>query len=131
MIIPKEGNPNRQHFIQQANALIAGLSPTVAWKITATRYRKKRSLPQNSYFWGVIVDMIHKDTGNESNDIHDVLCGECFGWQEYEVMGLRKRRPVRGTSQLTVDEFVEFCEWCRAFAATNLGIVIPEPNEVM
>ncbi len=131
MIIPKASNPNHEHFRQQAHNLIDGLNLNIAWKVVATRHRKKRSNPQNSYFWGVIVKIICDETGNDANDIHDVLCGECFGWQEYEVMGLRKRRPVRGTSQLNVDEFEQFCEWCRAFAASNLGLVIPLPNEVM
>jgi hypothetical protein len=131
VLIPKATNPNYGHFKAQAHKLIDDLSPAKPWKITAVQYRKKRSNPQNSYFWTVIIGTLKTETGNDANDLHDVLCGEAFGWEEYQVLGKRKVRPVKGTSQLLVDEFESFCEWCRAYAAQNLGIVIPLPNEVM
>ena len=129
MIIPKDSNPNHEYYKDQALDLISELNPAFAWEVIAKRYRKKRSIPQNSYFWGVIVKIIHDETGNDAQDIHDVLCGECFGWIECEVMGIQKNKPVRGTSTLSVEEFEAFCEWCRAFAATEIGIIVPLPNE--
>lgn len=130
MILPKGSNPNHEYYKQQAHDLIDTLNPERAWKVTAVLHRKKRSNPQNKYFWGVIVKIICDETGNDAQDVHDVLCGDCFGWQEYEVMGKKKVRPVRGTSQLPVGEFEAFCEWCRAYSARNMGLVIPLPNEV-
>ena len=113
-----------------AHKLIDDLHPNKIWKVTAALYRKKRSNPQNSFWWGYVVGPICKDTGNDAQDVHDVLCGERFGWKEVMVLGRKKLKPVRGTSDLSVDEMEDFRIWCTAYAVRELGIVVPEPTEV-
>ena len=130
MIIPKSTNPNHDHFKRQAHGLIDGLNPDIAWKVTAVRSVKKRSNPQNAYHFGVIVKIICDDTGNDKNDIHEYLLGEHVGWVTYEVMGQLKKRPARRSHDMDVETFDKFNEWCLAWAAQNLGIVIPLPGEV-
>ena len=129
MIIPKSTNPNHDHFKRQAHDLIDGLNPDIAWKVTAVRSVKKRSNPQNSAYWGIVMKMISEHTGHDVNDLHEFMLGECFGWDEYEIMGKKKVRPHRTSSQLNTEEFNEYYQWCQQFAATNLGIIIPDPGE--
>ncbi len=131
MIIPKQTNPNYEHFKQKAHKLLDELNPNFPWKITAVRHRKKRSNPQNAYHWGVIITMICEDTGNDKNDIHEYLLGEYAGWEEYEVLGKRKVRPARRSADMNTEEFNDFNEWCSAWAAKNLGMVIPMPGETI
>lgn len=131
MIIPKGTNPNHAHYQTKAITLIQDLNPNYAWKIVATRHRKTRSNPQNAYHWGVIIDLICQDTGNDKNDIHEYLLGEYAGWETYEVFGRKKVRPARRSHDMNVDQFNDFNEWCSAWAAKNLGIVIPMPGETL
>ena len=131
MIIPKGSNPNHLHFVEQAVCLIRDLNPAYPWDVTVKRYRKPRSNPANRYHWGVIVKIICEETGNEAEDIHEYLLGEHVGWETYEVLGNLKKRPSRRSHTMTVEEFENFNEWCRAWAAQNLGIVIPLPGETV
>ena len=130
MIIPKSTNPNHDHFKKQAHDLIDGLNPDIAWKVTAVRSVKKRSNPQNAYHWGVIIKTICDETGNETNDVHEILLGNFVGWETYEVFGQMKKRPSRRSHNMETEMFENFNEYCRAFAASDLGIVIPLPGEV-
>ena len=131
MIIPKGSNPTYQIFQSKCIHLIGELSRDYEWEITAKRYKKKRSNPANNYHWGVVVETICKDTGNDKNDIHEYLLGEHVGWETYDVLGTLKKRPVRRSHNMTSEEFEDFNEWCRAWAAQNLGMVIPMPGETV
>jgi len=131
VIIPKGDHPNCQHFRNRAHNLIDELSPEYAWEITAKRYKKKRSNAQNKYHWGVVIKTICDETGNDANDMHEHLLGERFGWLDYDVMGIPKRKPARRSSELSTDEFEAFNEWCRAYAATHAGVAVPLPGEVI
>ena len=129
MIIQKEDSPVRSFNIKSAIKLIHDLNPAYPWEVTVKRYRKPRSNPANAYHWGVIVKVICDETGNESNDIHEYLLGEHVGWVEYEVLGTVKKRPSRRSHDMNVEDFEKFNEYCRSFAASNLGLVIPLPGE--
>ena len=65
------------------------------WSIEIKQWREKRSRAQDAYYWAAIVHPVALDTGNENEDIHQWLLGECFGWEEHNVMGNRRKRPVR------------------------------------
>ena len=129
MIIPVGQNPNYEHFKQMAIEAITGLNQSYPWDVTFKRYRKPRSRPQECYHWGVIIKVMREETGNESDDLHEYLLGEHTGWVEYDVLGATKRRPAKRSKDMNVEEYENFNEYCRAFAASNLGLVIPLPGE--
>jgi len=131
MIIPKGSNPNYEHYKNKALRLIDELNLSYPWDITAKRYRKQRSNPQNAYHWGVVVKIICDETGNDSNEIHEYLLGEYVGWVEYEFMDEIRRKPARRSHDMNVERFESFNEWCRSWASQNLGIVIPLPGETV
>ena len=102
------------------------------WEVIIRRYRKPRSNAQLAYFWGGVVQTVVEETGNDKNDIHDFLCGEYFGWQECEMFGAKRKKPIRTLTSpepLTVEEMVNFCEWCASRMAQE-NIIIPPPHEV-
>jgi len=106
------------------------------WKVTVDLYKKTRSNPQNNSLWGVAYPAIREATGNEAQDLHDLFCGEFFGWVEYEVLGKKKKRPRRTTTTdengkravLTTLEFMDFYEFIQRTAA-EYGVHVPSPNE--
>ena len=87
--------------------------------------RKYSSLPQNRYYWGVIVKIISDYTGHTPDEIHDVLKWK-FLVQEDE----KHIKYVPSTSDLTTAEREEYHAQCRRWAALVLELNVPMPNEV-
>lgn len=93
---------------------------------------KKRSLPQNAYFHGVIVPMIADSIGEQDqNEIKAILkskflskekplAGKDNQWEMIKIVGR--------TSKLSTDNFSIFVEKCRTWASSFLGINIPDPD---
>ena len=131
MIIPRGDSPNHSHHFHKVLDLIDRLNSDYAWEVTVKRHRKKRSNPQNAYHWGVIVKMICDETGNSAEDIHEYLLGEHVGWETYDVLGNLKKRPSRRSHDMNSEDFENFNEWCRAWAASNLAMVVPLPGEAI
>jgi|TARA_Y100000034_G_scaffold64432_1_gene77951 hypothetical protein len=95
--------------------------------VTVTKQFNKRSLPQNAYYWGVVLPTISEDTGHTVMELHDIFKGMFlpkravkFKDKVYHLMG--------STTKLSVGGFVEYIERINAEAG-SLGIVIPTPEE--
>lgn len=89
--------------------------------------KSKRSVSQNAYWWAVPVPMLAEYCGETPNRMHYQLLGECFGYTE----GLGgKPVPVKpSSSDLSVEEFKQLIDWVLTWAPTELGVVIPAPDE--
>jgi RNA-binding protein YhbY len=100
--------------------------------------RKKRSLSQNAYYWGVVCDMVKQglyEAGyrsvRTSDDAHEVM----------KILFLKKRivnedtgeviEIIGSTASLTTEEFIIYIEEIIQWAAEYLGIQIPLPNEII
>ena len=94
--------------------------------ILATKFKKKRSLPQNSYYWSVIIDILSREFGYESEEIHLML-------REKFLRIYDDKHPdfviARSTTKLTTVEFVEYIEKIQRWAAQEHQIYLPDPNE--
>jgi hypothetical protein len=97
---------------------------------------RNRSLPQNDYYWSVVVPMCRVglyDAGYDevktNDDAHEVL----------KHVHLRRRMVSKQTgdvidiagssAKLTVAEFSEYIESICKWSAEFLSVVIPSPNE--
>ncbi|MBK7885165.1 MAG: hypothetical protein IPJ81_16280 [Chitinophagaceae bacterium] len=97
---------------------------------------RKRSIPQNAYYWGVVVPMVKKglyDAGYDevttNEDAHEVM----------KHIHLRKRIVSKQTgdvidisnssAKLSIPEFNIYIEAICKWASEYLGIVIPSPND--
>jgi hypothetical protein len=83
--------------------------------------RRVRSLPQNKYYWGVVVDLVHQglvDAGfNEvktPEDAHEVMKNQFL--------------HQGSTVDLTTTQFNEYLDQVAQWAAEYLGISIPLPD---
>ena len=85
-----------------------------------------RSLNQNNYYWGVIIEMISKETGHTPNEIHSFM-KEMFlkKWITFKGKGIK---IIRSTTELDKAEFEEYQEKIRQWAAVELSLNIPLPN---
>lgn len=106
-----------------------GQQVTISFKLKG----KKRSNNQNSFYWGVVVDMIMKRLNDLGHDLtpeetHDFLKGR-FNFKEIEAVADHFIEVPRSTSRLDTLEFIEYIEKIQVWASTFLGLYIPEPNE--
>jgi hypothetical protein len=91
-----------------------------------------RSLPMNSYYWGVVVAMISERLRELGHDVdkdltHEFLKGR-FLYTEMNT-GEETMRIPRKTSDLSTTEFEEYVEMVKRFAAETLEVFIPDPND--
>jgi len=91
-----------------------------------------RSLEQNRYLWGVVYETILdaglREQGWRNSDIHEFFLGECFGWQELGGMGRKRLKPLKRSHSLNKVEFMDYIAFIQEWCATNIGIVIPDPE---
>ena len=94
--------------------------------ILVTKFKKKRSLEQNSFYWGILIDILSKEFGYESEEIHLML-------REKFLRIYDDKHPdfviARSTTKLTTVEFVEYIEKIQRWAAQEHQIYLPDPNE--
>lgn len=96
-------------------------------EVTAENRRKNRSGEQNAYYWAVVVKMIAEHCGyrtpEEVQGVHEELRRKFLPGT-----GPMQVRP--STAALSTEEFSDYIEQVRQWAAEELSIYIPDPNEV-
>ncbi len=90
-------------------------------QIIIEKPKKRRSENEHRYYWGVIVKLISDHTGHSKDEIHEALKHK-FLWD-----GL----VARSTTRLSVSEAEEFYAQVRMWAASELELMIPLPNEII
>lgn len=92
--------------------------------INIEKAKQIRSLQQNKYYWGVVVKILSQHTGYTSDETHQELARMFL---KYENNG---KLFVRSTTKLNTAEFEKFTESCRQWAASEMSVHIPLPNEI-
>ena len=127
---------NRRLFIQNRRGFddaVARLNPDWQLEVTVKRLYANRSLQQSKFYWAVVVEMLSDYTGFTPDEMHEWLKmkfipkrlavadgnGEIVG--EFVLGG--------STRKLTTVQFEHYITTIREWAAIDLGVVIPEPNE--
>lgn len=85
--------------------------------------RTKRSDVQNSYYWGVVIELLSKELGYDKDEMHEILK---YKFLQSNAMGMPY---VKSTTKLSTGEFEEYLSKIKQWAAEFLHIVIPDPNE--
>ena len=85
--------------------------------------RTKRSDVQNSYYWGVVIELLSKELGYDKDEIHEILK---YKFLQSNAMGMPY---IKSTTKLSTGEFEEYLSKIKQWAAEFLHIVIPDPNE--
>ncbi|OWK34649.1 recombination protein NinB [Fimbriiglobus ruber] len=108
--------------------------PGKRFVITLKEVKRKRSVSQNAYYWGVVIAEITKmfrDHGNyvDGEDVHEFLklrvakLSRMIVTPDGEV-----HKSLGSTTKLSTMEFEVYLERVRAWAA-EYGCIIPLPNE--
>jgi hypothetical protein len=97
-------------------------------ELTVARPRRRRSNDQNAWWWGVAVPLLADHCGYDRVSMHYALVTACFGSRFDARLGVDI--PNARSSKLTTREFSELMEWVVTFAATELNLTVPLPEDV-
>jgi hypothetical protein len=101
--------------------------------ITVERKRKKRSLSQNAYYWGIVIPAcraILEEYGNDVDDeeTHSFLKEHVGKLTSSVVDGKGRKAITKSSAALSTAEFEQYILRVTVWAATE-GVVIQSPNE--
>lgn len=112
---------------------VSRLNPDWQLEVTVKRMRATRSLLQNAYYWGVVVQMLSEHTGYTPDEVHDLLKMQ-FIPKKLAVCdgnGIVHGEYVLGgsTRKMNTIAFGDYLEAIRQWAAETLDVVIPDPDQ--
>lgn len=121
---------DRERFDHQ----VQQLSEKWTLEVTVRRLKASRSTAQNRYWWGVCVALVSEHTGYAPEEVHEIA-KQMFLPKKLAICdgnGEIKGEFVMGgsTRTLKTDEFKEFTERFKQWAAETLDLYIPDPSEV-
>jgi hypothetical protein len=129
-IIAEVVNGSLKFDLKQKDILRRWLNNLNGFKVELVikKYRKKRTIPQNSYYWGIVLDLISEASGYTTEELHE-LFKRLFlkkvikiGGVDYEVS--------ESTSKLNTEQFSDYIEKIKKFAVMKLDLHIPSPDEI-
>jgi hypothetical protein len=94
-------------------------------EVEVRKRRSKRSTQQNAYWWGVVIPHIASHCGYTPDETHEALKVKFLG-QEDLSRGLVR---VGSTAKLNTTEFADLVDRVVLWAAEDLGVIIPLPEE--
>lgn len=113
---------NRRQF----DAQIAQMKDGWQLEVTIQRRRATRSVHANAYYWGIVLHYISEYTGDSPEDLHEY----------FKQRFIPKPLAIDGTvipgstRKLNTNEFYDYVEKIRQFAAEHLDCNIPSPGEM-
>lgn len=107
--------------------VIQALKEGVHWIVEIKRYRKKRTVSQNSllHMW---LSCIAQETGNTLEDTKYAYKVKFLPKKKLIIFGNEIERPL-GTSELDTKQMTDFMNLIEADAAGE-GIVLPHPDDL-
>ncbi|MCK5602159.1 recombination protein NinB [Candidatus Pacearchaeota archaeon] len=121
MIIHNESDKNR------AIKYIQALNIDKPWSVDIELYKKNRSLSQNKLYWKWIT-CIGDSIGYGRDELHAIMADK-FLPNEIVEYGGKQIKKDKSTSRLNTKEFTEYLEKIDRFAAAELGIILPSPED--
>jgi hypothetical protein len=106
-------------------------------RITIEKLKKKRSNPQNRFYWGIVVPLVKDGLINagyellSSENVHDFLKGQFLKGENINKDTGDILTYTKSTTELSTSEFMDFIAAIQQWAAENLSITIPDPIEMI
>jgi len=125
--------PNSKEYFKRAFESYEGKIIELSLKV----WHKKRTTPQNSYYWGVVIELIKNyinDLGNDfdSDTIHELL-RSLFLKKTKEIVNkesgeVKTIEFIQSTTKLSTVEFETYLESCKRYAAETFELYIPDAD---
>jgi len=103
-------------------------------KLTIERQYNKRSLSQNAYWHGVVVNAVKEGLAAKgfvftAKETHELLRLKFAVAEKVNESTGEVIQYLKSTSEMTVGEFMDFMAEVSEWAYTEYGITIPQPGE--
>jgi hypothetical protein len=98
--------------------------------ITVRRQTRLHSDNQRAYLHGVVVEMIAGEIGEGHDETWALLKEKFCSRRRIELLSGKFLEMPPTTRDYTVEQMTELIERIRVWAATFLGLSIPDPNQV-
>ena len=92
-------------------------------ELTIRKERHVRSLSQNKYYWGVIIEILSNNFGYDKEEMHEALKFKFL--KKHEDTDLV---TVGSTAKLSTAEFTEYIDEIIRWASTEYQVVIPSAD---
>jgi hypothetical protein len=124
MILKILKNGDKNKVVEYVNRL----PETKQYIIEIKVKREIRTIPQNRLYW-LWLTCLMDETGEHKDNLHEYFKQYYLGTEEYFVFD--KYRIFVPTSTTTLDtlQFTNYLNRIEQFAATELGIVLPRPED--
>ena len=96
--------------------------------VTIQKYRKKRSLNANAYYWSVCIPVLSEHFGYRPDDMHIAVLGTYVGWEQRHFRGQDLYMPRRTSTTPEVMDTMDFqglIQTAQQIAAEE-GILLPD-----
>jgi len=110
------------NFTASLNSLISTLK-NGEYSLSIKKKTKQRTISQNKLLW-LWLNCIAQELGYTAQDMHDYFCTKYLSKEVYGAI------IVVGTKDLTTLQFKQFLDNIKIFAATELGITLPDPEDL-
>jgi len=117
-------NANIQPVVQYLQKLPEGKE----YDVTVERHKVRRTMPQNALYW-LWIQCIASETGGDKEQIHEELKVMYLPTKRIRGLFDEVARPM-STTALDTKQFTEFLEKVQVFASSELGIVLPTPDDL-
>lgn len=97
--------------------------------VVVTRWTRTTSNPQYAYYYGVVLKLLSDHTGFTRDEMDDIL-KDMFLYEYATLPSGQLIRKKISKTVVTTKEFAEFIEEVKRWASIELGVVIPDPDEV-
>lgn len=98
--------------------------------VAIKKKRAQRSGSQNRYYWSVVIAYLSEELGYTKEEVHQIM-GRMFLKYVKSVSDGTEETFVRSTTSLASAEMTIYIESIRTFALSELGVYIPDPNEII
>jgi len=88
----------------------------------------RRSKDQNAYYFGVVLKLLAEHTGYTVEEMHEICKYKFLGYDLKELEG--ENIPlINSSAKLSTVDFMGYIEEIRGWAASELSVNIPDPNQ--
>lgn len=113
---------------QAAISLIEKLNLSKKYVLEIKVKKEKRSLDQNALYW-LWLTCIQHESGNDKDFLHDFFREKYLPYREIEVFG-KLMKELTSTTKLSRAQFKEYLYYIQIFASVELGVVLPNPEDL-
>lgn len=126
LVVPVEfGKLNPTAFQQEIINRYLSTRNGKAVELKLARPVDTRSQRQNRFYWGVVLTTIADATGNTTEDLHEHFKA-VFLPRRFVTLAGKETEVAKTTTKLSTDEFSKYLQQIAAFAASELGITLPD-----